>query len=220
MVKNQPCNAGDLGSIPSPGRSHVSQSNKPRVLPFLKPEGWEPVLCNRESPAVRNPAWRWRIAHPPTSPSLQLEHVTKTCHSQNIKVFFYLRKKQYCVWIFSSLQVATECYFFLRKSKLVSDGACVILGHLLQKLSPFPCLLLFSHAVMSDSLRPHGLQHARLPCPSLSPWVCSNSHPLIQWCHPTLSSSVIPFLCCLQSFPAAGPFPISQLCHLPHLFIW
>ena len=68
---------------------------------------------------------------------------------------------------------------------------------------------LFSHLVMSDSLHPHGLQHARLPCPSLFPWVCSNSCPSSRWCHPTISSSVIPFSC-LQSFPASGSFPKSQ----------
>ena len=64
---------------------------------------------------------------------------------------------------------------------------------------------------MSDSLWPHGLQHTRLPCPSLSPRVCSNSCPLIWWCYPTVSSSVIPFSSCLQSFPASGSFPMCQL---------
>ena len=54
-------------------------------------------------------------------------------------------------------------------------------------------LLLFSHSVVSNSLQPHGLQHARLPFPSLSPRVCSNSSPLSWWCHPTISSSVVPF---------------------------
>ena len=72
-------------------------------------------------------------------------------------------------------------------------------------------LLLFSLQVLSDSLRPHGLQHIRLPCPSLSPGVCSNSCPLSQWCHPTISSSVACFSSCLQSFPASGSFPMSQL---------
>ena len=67
----------------------------------------------------------------------------------------------------------------------------------------------FSCSVVSDSLRPHGLQHARPPCPSLTPEVYSNSHPLSQWCHPTISSSVIPFSC-LQSFPASGSIPMSQ----------
>ena len=68
----------------------------------------------------------------------------------------------------------------------------------------------FSRSVMSDSLRPHGLQHARLPCPSPSPGACSNSCSLSQWCHPTISSSVIPLSSCLQSFPASRSFQISQ----------
>ena len=72
-------------------------------------------------------------------------------------------------------------------------------------------LLLFSCSVMSDSLWPHGLQHARLPCPSLSPRVCSNSCPLSRWRHPIISSSVLPFSSCPQSFPASRFFPMSQL---------
>ena len=71
-------------------------------------------------------------------------------------------------------------------------------------------LLLFSRSVMSDSLPPHGLQHARLPCPSVSPRACSKSCPLSRCCHPTISSSVVPFFSCLQSFPASGSFPRSQ----------
>ena len=71
-------------------------------------------------------------------------------------------------------------------------------------------LLLFSCSVMSDSLQPHRLQHARLPCPSLSLGVCSNSCALDQWCHPTISSSAVPFSSCPQSFPAWGSFPVSQ----------
>ena len=63
---------------------------------------------------------------------------------------------------------------------------------------------------MSDSLWPHGLQHARLPCPSITPRACSNSCPSSQWYHPTISSSVIPFSSYLQSFPASGSFPMSQ----------
>ena len=63
---------------------------------------------------------------------------------------------------------------------------------------------------MSNSLQPHGWQQARLPSPSPSPRACSNSCPLNQWCHPTISSSVIPFSSCLQSFPASGYFPMSQ----------
>ena len=68
----------------------------------------------------------------------------------------------------------------------------------------------FSCSVVSDSLRPHGLQHARPPCPSPTARVHSNSFPLSWWCHPTISSSVVPFSSCLQSFPASGSFPMSQ----------
>ena len=101
-------------------------------------------------------------------------------------------------------------------------------------------LLLLSRSVVSNTLRPHGLQRGMLPCPSPSPGACSNSCPLSQWCHPTISSSVVPFssrnsisrnllklmsmesvmlsnhliLChssfCLQSFPASGSFPVNQ----------
>ena len=80
-------------------------------------------------------------------------------------------------------------------------------------------LLLFSRSVMSDSLQPRGLQHVRLPCPSPSfgtcpspsCGTCSNSGPLSQWCYPTISSFVVPFSSCLQSFPASGSFLMSQL---------
>ena len=71
--------------------------------------------------------------------------------------------------------------------------------------------LLFSHSAMSDSLWPHGLQHARLLWPSLSPGVCPDSCPLCPWYHPTILLSVAPFSSCPQSFPASGSFPISQL---------
>ena len=63
---------------------------------------------------------------------------------------------------------------------------------------------------MSDSLQPHGLQHARFPCPSPTAGAYSNSCPLSRWCHPTISSSVIPFSSCFQSFPSSGFFPTSQ----------
>jgi len=75
----------------------------------------------------------------------------------------------------------------------------------------FSPLLLFSCSVISDSLWPYGLQDTRLPCPSLSPGACSNSCPFSWWCHPTISSSVIPFSSCPQSFPASGFFPMSLL---------
>ena len=69
----------------------------------------------------------------------------------------------------------------------------------------------FSHSVVSDCLWPHGLQHTRPPCPSPTPRVYPNSCPLSRWCHPTISSSVVPFSSCPQPFPAPGSFPVSQL---------
>ena len=69
----------------------------------------------------------------------------------------------------------------------------------------------FSHSVMSDSLRPRELQHTRPPCPSPTPGVHSNSHPSSHWCHPAISSSVIPFSSCPESLPASETFPMSQL---------
>ena len=68
----------------------------------------------------------------------------------------------------------------------------------------------FSCSVVSHSLWPRGLQHTRPPCPSPTPGAYSNSCPLSQWCHPTISSSVVPFSSCLQSFPASRSFPMSQ----------
>ena len=71
--------------------------------------------------------------------------------------------------------------------------------------------LLYSHSVLSESVRPHGLQHTGLTCPSPCPRACSNSGTFNQWCHPTISSSVIPFSSCLQSFPASSFFLMGQL---------
>ena len=88
----------------------------------------------------------------------------------------------------------------------------------------------FSHSVMSNSLWPHGLQHARPPCPSPTLRDYSNSCPLSRWCHPTISSSVISFSSHLQSFPASKSFPVSQffasggqsigVSAYPHTFQW
>ena len=77
--------------------------------------------------------------------------------------------------------------------------------------SIFLTLVQFSRSVVSGSLQPHVVQHTRLPCPSPTPETCSNSRPLSWWCHPTISSSVVPFSSCLQSFLASGFFQISQL---------
>ena len=72
-------------------------------------------------------------------------------------------------------------------------------------------LLQFSRSVVSDSFQPHGLQHARPPCPSPTPGVHPDQRPSSQWCHSAISSSVVPFSSCLQSFPASGSFPMSWL---------
>ena len=77
------------------------------------------------------------------------------------------------------------------------------------KSNNYFCSVQFSRSVVSDSLWLHGLQHTRIPCPSPTPRVYANSCPLSQWCHPTISSSVVPFSR-LQSFPATGSFPVSQ----------
>ena len=73
------------------------------------------------------------------------------------------------------------------------------------------CSVQFSRSVVSNCLRPKELQHARPPCPSSTPGVHSDSHPLSQWCHPAISSSVIPFSSCPQSLPTSESFPMSQL---------
>ena len=73
------------------------------------------------------------------------------------------------------------------------------------------CIRICCCSVVSDSSRPHGLQHARLPCPSPTLGACSNSCPLSRWCWPTISSSVVPFSSCLQSFPTSESFTVSRL---------
>ena len=87
-------------------------------------------------------------------------------------------------------------------------GIQLLLGN--QNLPPQHRVSQFSRSVVSDSLWPHGLQHTRFPCPSPTSGAYSNSCPLSWWCHPTISSSVLPFSSCLQSFPASGSFQMSQ----------
>ena len=91
----------------------------------------------------------------------------------------------------------------------ITPGVCQTnLGFLIQCVW---VVVVFSHSVVSNSLWPHGQQHARLPCPSPFPRIFFNSCPLSQWCHPTISSSVIPFSSCLQSLQASGSFLMNQL---------
>ena len=89
--------------------------------------------------------------------------------------------------------------------KCVCVCVCVCSDKYSQSLSQF------NFSIVSDSLRPHGLEHTRPPCPSPTPGVYPNSCPSSWWCHPTISFSVVPLSSCLQSFPASGSFPMSQL---------
>ena len=100
--------------------------------------------------------------------------------------------------------------------KLDKLEAVMLLCVYAKLLQSFPTLcdlwtVQFSHSVVPDSLRPHEPQHARPPCASPTPRVHPNPCPLCRWCHPTISSSVIPFSSCPQSFPASGSFQMSQL---------
>ena len=120
-----------------------------------------------------------------------------------------------------SMQVVSSLKSFMRNVPHLPRSSIfcflmlsILRGHLQGWTSANDCLigkLLFNCSVMSDSLWPHGLQHARLPCPSGSPGTCSNSCPLSWHCHSTFSSSVSPFSSCPQSSPASGSFPISWL---------
>ena len=83
-----------------------------------------------------------------------------------------------------------------------------------------PSSIQFSHSVVSDSLWPHGLQHAKLPCTSPTARVYPNPCSLSQWCHPTISSSVVPFSSCLQSFQASGSFFTESVLHIKWLKYW
>ena len=113
-----------------------------------------------------------------------------------------------------------KCYIHLRNSIVFNAKVSIVFFSMFSKIKNscinFPLFLgpysvQFSHSAMSDSLGSHGLQYARPPCPSPTPGVYPNSCALSQWCHPAISSSVVPFSSCPQSLPASGSFPISQL---------
>ena len=121
-----------------------------------------------------------------------------------------------CMW-----SVSQKSYFFKRGHWQIWYSKCLKLGRsghndilttLMEYLRTFAnSFYQFSHSVVSDSLWPHESQHARPPCPSPTPGVHSDSHPSSQWCHPAISSSVVPFSSCPQSLPASESFPMSQL---------
>ena len=103
------------------------------------------------------------------------------------------------------------CSLTLKKTIRRSKQHLAIYESILSVILFYSCYLQFSSSVVSDSLRPHESQHARPPCPSPTPRVYSNSCPSSGWCHPTISSSVVPFSSCPQSLPASQSFPMSQL---------
>ena len=117
------------------------------------------------------------------------------------------------LWV--HLRLLCAHVFKLSKIKIRNTSfLCWVILHLLisgSRHSIVCCSVQFSRSVMSNSLRPHGLQYARPPCPSPTPRVHPNPCPLCPWCHPTISSSVVPFSSCPQSFPASGSFQMSQL---------
>ena len=141
------------------------------------------------------------------------------CHIYIVNVYFNIRRRLRAV--VESLGVShqvIECLYF---SVSLFDRKVWIswLWHSLSALRnsvilnfmPKHISVQFSHSVVSDSLWPHEPQHARPSCPSPTPRVYPNSCPLSQWCHPTISSSVVPFSSCLQSFPTSGSFQMSWL---------
>ena len=121
---------------------------------------------------------------------------------------FYVRLSSFSI-ILLKLHPCCSTWILLSFLWLSSILVCVffILSH--QWTLKFPYVQ-FSHSVVSDPLWPHGLQHARLPCPSPTREACLDLCPSSRWCHQTNSSSVVPFSSCLQSFPASGSFPMSQ----------
>ena len=118
-----------------------------------------------------------------------------------VNLHSYVREEEILekIWLNDKEIVGTKCARFYGIERL-------------QHAQRIDCIdsVQFSHSVVSNSLWPHGLQHSRLACPSPTPGACSNSCPLTWWCHPPISSSVVPFSSCLQSFPASESFPMSQ----------
>ena len=116
-------------------------------------------------------------------------------------------------WEIDGETVETVTNFIFLGSKITADDDCSheMKKYLLLGRKAVTNLVQFSCSVVSDFLRPHESQHTRPPCPSPSPGVHSDSRPSSQWCHPAISSSVIPFSSCPQSLPASESFPMSQL---------
>ena len=141
----------------------------------------------------------------------------KSFHDKNIQ---QTRNSGYLIWFFLILPILTPSTCRQWQTPYIKGSVlqdCPPTQLQTPTASPGWCLgfwpkgsVQFSHSVVSNSLRPCELQHARIPCASPAPRSCSYSCPLSWWCHSTISSSVVPFSSCLQSFPASGSFPMSQ----------
>ena len=147
----------------------------------------------------RSPRWRaltsaqsiWLI----TAVQLDLDHLTEVLFVRSLHWKF----AHFFLSILYSEEGAFLSLLSLKEKSCISSSDCLTGFSISNLLFPVQgTLLLFSCSVLSHSLQPHRLQHTRLPCPSLFPGVCSNSCPLSQWCHPAISSSVVPFSSCLQ----------------------
>ena len=114
-----------------------------------------------------------------------------------------------CLWVRPRVTISSTNIYLL-KFKYFNIAQFWLLFSCI-KFKPMFSSVQFSRSVVSDSLQPYELQHTRLPCPSPTLGVYSDSCPLSRWCHPAISSSVIPFSSCLQSFPTSGSFQMSQL---------
>ena len=197
--------------------------------PNAKSEGvW--ILLEYPFSSTKNGSWGWGDYVIPPRSWLRWYRDVRAGPSAESQISLVMAKlcdcqirlwKQAQVWI-PTLKMVVLWVSYLT-SLWISFFTCkmndvIVQGHkkhprsmLLVVINAYMENLLFSLSVVSYSLWPHGLQHARLPCPSPSPGACSNSWPLSQWCHPTILSSIIPFSSFLQPFSASGYFPVSWL---------
>ena len=119
---------------------------------------------------------------------------------------------QYMLWLYKPQSISSQTFKMIWRGRAMPTVDKFVTKKKKKNLSKFEIhSVLFSPSVMSDSLQPHELQHTRPPCPSPTPVAFPNSCPLSWWCHPTISSSVIPFSSHPQSFPESGSFQMSQL---------
>ena len=149
----------------------------------------------------------WILVYVSPSPFAVYLKLSQHCYLAILqyKIKTFLKKDSYPLWVSVTHSVNWISYY---------NHPCLLTGSVVWKTEiphSAKVLLLLSYQVVSDCLWPCGLQHTRLLCPSLSLGVCPSSCPLSWWCHPTFSSSVVPFSSCPQPYPASGSFPMSQL---------